>query len=192
MISPKEKAYLHMYPDLAGITEAERRQAMVNLTGAFSSLELNHEGVDLIMAHFEEILWDRVDSGQVKDPRCCRKCGRPLKRLKYGRGECVEGCELRKVHAWDQHYWRRKLPNQDMANTRHLWKVKSLWGLLTDFLDEHKRTDHYLAGIIHGASGRSPLLKDHKIEWETVNSRMAHLTIEAIKGRLKQYTGETA
>jgi len=188
MITNREKALTHIYPDLAGLTRDERRQFMLDVVQCYSSLQLNQAGYEKLMAAFEAELWHRVDIGRAPDPRLCRQCGRPLKSGPKGYGACPEGCERRKVYAWERDYWRKKLPAETSANSRLVWKIKRYWMLLCCYLPENEKNDHYLAGIIaHSTdtpSRRDELLEGDHIAWPRVHPEEARRTIEALKDRL--------
>ena len=188
-MTDREKALLHIYPDLAGMNDLERRDVLRRSTGAVSSADpaVTQEGFERAMAAYETVLWDRVDRGQVKDPRLCTKCGRPLQASVNGMGTCREGCETRKVYAWSRDYWRQRLPRDHAANSRVLWKLRQLWDLAQDYLPESDRTDAYLAGICCKAAKRgSPaaLLISCQIQRDKVSAQQAHGGIEALKDRL--------
>jgi len=188
MITNREKALAHIYPDLAGLTNDERRQFMVDVAQVYSSRQLNQAGFEKLMAAFEAELWHRVDLGRAPDPRLCRTCSRPLTHGRDGYGQCPEGCERRKVYAWKRTYWRDKLPADTSANTRLVWKVKRYWKLLLCYLPEAEQNDHYLAGIIahttDTTSRRDELLEGDSIAWPRVTPEEARRTIEALKDRL--------
>ena len=185
MIESSQKALLHVYPDLAGLAELERRQLLERAAGVVSSSDprLDQEGFERAMASYEAVLWDRVERKVVADPRACRKCGRPMRMVQAGFGECPEGCGRRKVYAWHPRHWRNKLPQGHGANSRQIWKLRQVWGLLKDFLPEEQRTEDYLAAMIATATGQS--LQVHgAFPWHTLTSRQCHLAIEACKDRL--------
>jgi len=190
MITNKEKGLLHIYPGLAGLTDEERRRIMVNKIGVYTSRALDQAGFELAMAEFEKLLWSRVDAGAVVDPRLCRTCGTPLRRLNNGDGACPEGCERRKVYAWTRDYWAGKIPANRRANSRQIWKLKQLWNLLKDYLPAAEQTDSYLAGIIANAGETTVTryLRAGQMNWKAVTSVVAHKSIEALKDRLKYAT----
>jgi len=188
MITKREKALTHIYPDLAGLTPGERRQLMVQTVGVYSSLQLNQAAYEVLMARLEENLWTRVDRGQCPDPRTCTKCGRPLVRLRDGKGQCPELCQTRKVYAWTRDYWRRKLP-REAVSSRQVWKLKQLWSLLVDYLPPDKATHEYLARIIlkaehEDAADLARILRHGHLQWRNLKPKEAHDAIEALKDRL--------
>lgn len=186
MISPREKAFLHIYPDLAHMSDQDRRDVLTHAAGVMSSSDprMSHDGVDRAMAAYEAILWARVDHGVVADPRTCAVCGRPMRHVGSGIGQCPEGCGSRKVHAWDRDYWRKRLPDDHGANSRQLWKLKELWTLLKDYLPESERNESYLAGII-GQGGQPIMEQGRSIAWHRLKSGQANIAIEALKDRLR-------
>jgi hypothetical protein len=190
MISPREKAFLHIYPDLAHMSDQDRRDVLTHAAGVDSSSNpgMSHDGVDRAMAAYEAILWARVDRRVVPDPRACAVCGRPLRHAGGGVGECPEGCGSRKVHAWSRDYWRKRLPAGHGANSRQIWKLKELWSLLRDYLPESDRTDAYLAGIISNsvAGDFEQLLESgNSLAWHRLTANQTNVAIEAIKDRLR-------
>lgn len=188
MISRKHKAMLHVYPALAGLSDSERRRIMLDHTGHYSAREhaFSNQEYESVMAAFETVLWERVAVGRVADPRLCRVCGRPLKVLKQGYGACPEGCERRKVYAWDPHYWRNRVIKPGCANSRLLHKLDQVWGLLLEYLHEDQRDDIYLAGIIAHAGGidKRDILRDGRLDRPRLKSHHVTAAIEAIKDRL--------
>lgn len=191
MISDREKALLHIYPALADIGEEERRNTMMRLANVYSTKQkaLTQQHFEIIMAEFEAVLWLKVEAGTVPDPRSCRKCGRRLQRLDHGVGICRAGHERRKVYAWEEHYWRDRLPQAGRANTRQIHKIKQLWELLTDFLDEDLRDDKYLAKLLSSDTSRV-LSGSGQVDWKKVTAREAHNCIEALKDRLQYSVSE--
>lgn len=194
-MTPREKALLHIYPQLAGLAELERRQVLERAAGAVSASDpgLTQEGFERAMAAYECILWERVDRKACADPRACRVCGRVMRSAPGGIGACPEGCETRKVYAWSRDYWRKKLPASGHANSRLIWKIRELWGLLLDYIPENDRTELYLAGIIYhslSSSHRPPhgvgafLNQSGRIAWEHLTAPQALMAIEALKDRL--------
>ena len=189
-VHPREKALLHIYPDLAGMSDLERREVLSRIAGVVSSSDpaLSQSGYEHAMAAYETILWDRVQRGLIRDPRDCRRCGRRMKPIAGSSyAECPEGCEKRKVYAWAQDYWRKKAPVGFMANSRLVWKIRELWSLLKDYLPEDEQNDHYLAGIMaHAGTGHEPgfFLEGAHLAWHKLDARLAHDVIEALKDRL--------
>ena len=181
MISAKEKAIVHAYPNLIGLSTLERRQHMVKTVGCYSSLELDQARFEHLMASLEELLWTRVEAGTVPDPRACRKCGSALRPEQNGFGVCPRGCERRKVFAWGRTYWRDRLPDRRRANSRQRYMIRNLWGLLQDYLPAEEQTDAYLGGIWRHAAGLAP-----SVPWnvETLSSAHASALIDALKDRL--------
>lgn len=184
------RALLHVYPSMAGIDDAERRRLMVQIAGIYSARQpIGARNFDKLMAEFERILWDRVDAGHARDPRLCRSCGKPLVRLDNGFGACPLNCERRKVYAWTRDYWQsRSSGRAGAASTRQVWKLKQLWTLLQDYLQDVDRTESYLARIIADAAPSQDGLRQTAagdILWDTISLVQAAATIEALKDRLK-------
>lgn len=189
MIKREQLGLLHIYPSMAGLSETERRQIMVETCGVYSSKQLDQGGFDIVMARFEEELWGRVDSGSAPDPRRCRICGRGMipVRGRAGMGQCVEGCEKRKVAAWQKDYWRKRLPQNRQAGRRAVWMLGQLWKTLQDYLEPNQRTGRYLAGILARTDGLSPdrFLDGDRLDWNRISAQAAHRAIDALKDRLK-------
>jgi len=193
MITAREKSLLHIYPDLSGLSDPDRRDILKHCAGVDSTREarLDQEGFERAMASYEQILWDRVDRGVIKDPRLCTVCGRALKADPAGpRAACPEGCESRRVYSWTRDYWRRRLPAAAMANSRQIWKLRQIWTLLQDYLPEAERNDVYLAGIIAhctpgGTDPKAILEPGNAVAWQRVTSQQAHLATEAVKDRIR-------
>ena len=181
---------LHIYPDLAGLSDPERREILLHAAGVDSSSDpvMSHSGCDSAMAAYETVLWDRVERGIVPDPRCCKTCRRPMNHVGGGMGECPEGCGKRKIHAWTRDYWRKRLPAPHGANSRQIWKLKEMWEFLVNYLPESDRNMRYLAGIIAKCSHLNPerlMESETSIAWHHLSSQQVHLATEAIKDRLK-------
>lgn len=193
MITAREKALLHIYPEIAGLSDPDRRDILQRCAGVVSTGDphINQEGFERAMASYEQILWDRVEKGLLKDPRVCSRCGRALKPAPQGRrSQCPEGCESRRVYSWTRDYWRKRLPAAAMANSRQIWKLRQLWALLLDYLPEEERNEFYLAGIVAhctpgGVDPRALLESPFVMAWHRVTSQQAHLSTEAIKDRLR-------
>jgi len=191
MISPQEKALLHIYPDLARISDPDRREILMHAAGVTSSSDpvMNHAGCESAMATYEAILWDRVDQGVIPDPRLCKKCLRPMNHVGGGMGECPEGCGKYKIYAWTRDYWRKRLPAPHGANTRQIWKLREIWTILQDYLPESDRNERYLAGIIAkcskiGVNPQALMESERSIAWHRLTSQQVHLATEAVKDRL--------
>lgn len=181
-------AFLHAYPKLAKMSEMDRRDVLRRKTGCASAGDdgfFKHT-FEAAMAAYETILWQRVEAGDVPDPRACSKCGRRMVRRQGGYGECPEGCEKRKVMAWEQRYWRRNITGPGMASSSQVNKIRELWAMLGDYLPADQRTDAYLHGIFEQAGGAlaDGLLRDGEIQWERLPATGAGMVIEALKDRL--------
>ena len=181
MIKNSQKGLLHIYPDYAELSDPDRRNVLAEKAGVASSADrqMTQAGFEKAMAAYEAILWHRVDEGIVADPRDCRRCA---SRMLRGRKKdyCPACGEHRKVYAWSRTHWRDKLPDAGQANSRQLHKVRELWGLLTDFLPEQKCNERYLGAIAAKACGRAAPILLHNL-----SRHQAHLTIEALKDRLR-------
>ena len=193
-MTPKEKALLHIYPQLARISEADRRNMLQRSAGVVSAGDpaLTQTGFERAMALYETVLWDRVDRGLAPDPRACPVCSRVMKPGRAGMGECPEGCGARKVYAWSRDYWRKKLPSSGQANSRCIHKLRQLWAIIMDYLPEDQRTDAYLAGILYHAqparhrpeSPKSMLESGGVMAWQRLTMTQSLVGIEALKDRL--------
>jgi len=194
-VDARQLGMLHRYPDLAGMSDPERRQVLLDLTGQNSSRGLAQAQFELVMAEFEQILWDRVDVGAVPDPRLCRVCARPLQPVgKAGAGACPEGCERRNVVAWQRDYWRRRVVSIGSASSRQAWMLRRYWNMLCEYLPEDRRSHDYLAAIVchasdpHSASHAERLARIWRsgaIQWSALTATECHKAIEAIKDRLR-------
>lgn len=188
-VDTRQLGLLHSYPALAGLSDGERRDVIEAITGSRTSKGISQEQFELVMAEFELMLWDRVDTGAVPDPRKCTRCGRWMKQLKGPEGECPEGCERRRVGAWQTRYWRGRLGDGDRASTRQIWMLKRMWGLLSDMLPADKRSDAYLAAMITVAlkkPGRThaDLMRGQNLAWDLLTSNECRVGIDAVKDRL--------
>jgi hypothetical protein len=193
-MKPHQLAILHLYPTLAGLSEAERRRVLLEVSGVYSCRQLDQVGFELCMAEFERLLWVRVKSGEAKDPRLCRKCGRAVRHVGGGRGRCPEGCEERQVAAWSIDYWQRRAAAGTGQAARLKHKILELWPLTQDYLDPAKQTEIYFAGIIAKAA-EWPLervLRMGRIVWSALTTSAALKTIEALKDRLHHAVGPGA
>ena len=157
MITKREKALVHIYADAAGLADAEYRTLLEQKTGKRSCADpdFTHANCDAILATLEAVLWDRVDRGEIDDPRG---------RVKYIK---------------DTHYFRRRIPGAGYITTRQRYHIEELWQDLQQFLPEDQRTTAYITGIIRKATGRQDLgtapLKQ---------SEAAHV-IDALQDRLR-------
>lgn len=197
MISAREKGFVHRYAELAGLTEAERRTLMLEEVGVYSSRELNQGTFERLMARLEDTLWSRVGLGLVRDPRHCRQCGSHLERAPGGRGVCLAGCESRKVAAWEEEYWRSKLPARGASSSRQVWRLRQSWNAFRRHVPD--ADDRYLAGIIRRAKrpgdayGPDDLLDaDGRLIWALVTPAAASAAIDALRDRLSHSPSETA
>lgn len=186
----KSIAFLHAYPNLAGLGDQDRRDIMRRNSGCASASDdgwFKHT-FEAAMAAFEIVLWDRVEAGLCKDPRNCRVCGRGLKRKCNGYGECAEGCERRKVFAWERNYWRRNITAPGMASSAQVAKLRELWALLCDYLvPGYETCDAYLFSVLCKAFPKMPdaVLQEEAIQWEKLPALAASFGIEALKDRLR-------
>lgn len=188
-VDNRQLGLLHSYPAVAGLSDTERRDVIEQITGARTSKGLTQEQYELCMAEFEMLLWDRVATGAVPDPRKCTVCGRWMKPVRAALGECPEGCERRRVGAWQTHYWRSRVVPGDRASSRQIWMLKRMWGLLSDMLPADKRTDAYLAAMIVVATrqpGRThaDLMQGGNLDWNRLTSNECRVGIDAVKDRL--------
>jgi hypothetical protein len=185
----RQLGLLHSYPALAGLTDGERRDVIASITGSRTSKGISQEQFELVMAEFELLLWDRVETGAVPDPRKCTVCGRWMKQINGPLGECPEGCESRRVGAWQTRYWRSRLVEDSRASSRQIWMLRRMWGLLSDMLPADKRSDAYLAAMITVAErkpGRThaDLMRGNNLAWDLLTANECRLGIDAVKDRL--------
>jgi hypothetical protein len=177
---------LHEYARYAGMNDLEYRNILRSSSGCVTSTDpsFDEHAFERTMASLETVLWDRVARSIVPDPRYCTVCGRPLRRAKLA--SCPEGCEQRRLSAWSESYWRDRLPREGWINSRQLWKLRQLWGLLTDYLPPEDRTEEYLAGLIARASGRSlSLCVSGRLQWERIPHASATRATDALRDRLR-------
>lgn len=160
-----QKALIHQYARLAGMTRAEYVSALRQAAGVETSKDLTQETFEAAMATIEAILWYRIDEGIVPDPN---RLGRRMER----------------------DYWRRRVPKVGMINSRLKFKLTNLWSVLSRMLAPEKRSEAYLAGIISATTGDSlyDILSGGRIIWTSISARSAHMAIEAIKDRIKYAT----
>ena len=190
ILDAQSKAFLHVYPNLAGLGEKDRRDILRTHTGCASASDdgfFKHT-FEAAMAAYEAILWQRVEMKIVPDPRACTVCGRRMIRTGKGKkGACPEGCETRNITAWETHDWRRNITRRGMASSAAINKLRELWTMLLDYLPPDEQNDTYLHGIIKQAAHKVPagLLLGGCIQWQDLPSPACSLAIEAIKDRLR-------
>jgi hypothetical protein len=187
-ISNKEMAFVHMYAQMANLTEPERRQIMLDETGCWSSKQLDRQSFERLMIALEKVLFWRVEIGQARDPRHCSRCETPMRQLRGGRGLCPACGHSRQIYAWTDNYWASRSTPSGKADRRTIYRLTRMFGLLSDYLPEHQRNDVYLAGII-AQSDRSAAVSytdsSGKMLWHLVPALAAGRAIEAIKDRLR-------
>lgn len=164
MTSTREKALVHIYADLAGLTRQEYRAILHNTAGVATSKNLDQDGFERVMSVLEASLWNRVAEGVVADPRTDPRHAR-----------------------MNPTYWRSRTPGKGTCNSRLRWKLDRIWDLLAPMLPEEERNEGYLAAIIANAGGieREGWFDGYRIQWERVPYRAAYLAVNALNDRLR-------
>ena len=159
MITKREKAWVHIYADAAGLTDAEYRALLEDKTGKRSCADpdFTHANCDTILAALEAVLFDRVDRGEVPDPR--------------GRHKYIK----------DEHHFRRRIRGPGFITTRQHHETQELWTDLQQFLPEENRGVDYVTRIIAKATGRTKLGNGSG----PLKQSEAANVIDALKDRLK-------
>ena len=152
--SKRQKYLVHLYPQLAGLADVERRRVLSDATGQASAADprLTQRDFDRVMAQYEALLDYRVQEGFVPAP--------PKSKIPNIR------------------HWRNRLAGPGEMNTRLRHKMLGLWKRLIPFLPPEERNFRYLGRIASKACGQ----RDNEI-WE-LKAWQAGLTIEALKDRL--------
>lgn len=150
------------YKRWARLDDATYRDILQRAASCNSSKFLTQRQFETVMGWLETLLWDRADAGMVPTPAGVQR-----------------------------YYWRHKVPEEGMLNSRMRWKLNNLWQLLSDYLPQEERTETYLAGICVRAAGRdiADLLHGGCIQWEKLPQSAALLVMEALKDRLKYAVG---
>ncbi len=188
-VDRKQLGLLHLYPAMAGISDADRRAILARFTGQPTSKGITQPQFEIVMAEFERVLWVGVDAGRIIDPRLCITCRRPMTRINGSiYGDCPEGCGPRAVIAWTRDHWRKRVIGDGRASSRQIWKLQRYWGLLEDCLPRDRQWQRYLAAIIaKGSQGRitsDALMDGDNIDWTRLSADDCRIAIEAIKDRL--------
>ena len=152
--SKRQKYLVHLYPALAGLSDAQRRDVLRTVTGYASAANrrLTQRDFDRVMAHYEALLDYRIQEGFVERP--------PRKKVS------------------NLHYWRDRLRDPGEMTTRQRWKMFELWKMLKEYLPPEQRTLEYLAAIAAKATGQ------HVNSIFDLQAWQAGLVIEALKDRL--------
>jgi hypothetical protein len=95
------------------------------------------------------------------------------RRTPDGRAKLPKGLKI--------NYWRSRKPGHGMCTTREVHKIRTLFLELQDYLDEERKTEGYLWGMVLKSCGLKKLksLFDLK-SWQALN------VIEALKERIAQ------
>jgi hypothetical protein len=132
MIHPQQKALLHIYKGAAALSDPSYRQYLAQAAGVSSAADprFNQAGFETAMASLETVLFQRVETGEVPDPR--------------GRSRYIQ----------DEYYWRNRLPRSGQITSRQAHRIEELWSDLVSFLPVHQQTLDYLGAIVRKATGK--------------------------------------
>jgi hypothetical protein len=155
-----QKGILKSYQRYAGLADPDYRALLHQQTGATSSRDAH-----LTQYHFDALM--------------------PLLEIRAHLAETngrAVGRKPPKLTDW--YYWRNRSPERGKASSRELWKISNaqgsgLWDLLTPYLPESERTEHYLRAIAAHACGLRKVEHLHEL---TVGQ--CGMLIEALKDRL--------
>lgn len=156
MIAHSQKMLLHIYAQAADLSDPTYRNYLAQAAGVASAADpaFTQDGFDVAMAALETVLFQRVDAGEVEDPR--------------GRNRYIR----------DEFYWRNKLPRSGLINSRQAHRIKELWGRLCEWLPPEQRNLDYLGAIVRKSTGkRDP-------GWSALTSYQASHLIDALQDRL--------
>ena len=169
MIHNRQKMLIHIYKEAAELTEAYYRELLVRHAGYRSAAAKSfpQHGFDLVMAALETVLFDRVDQGIVPDPIGSNR------------------------HIRSRDYWRGRLVQTGMINTRQLHQITALWNQLAPmigFADPNApNAMHYIMRIVCRSIGREI------VGLESLSLSEASNLIDALKDRLSYaYLQESA
>lgn len=157
-IGNREKMYVHIYRDLAGMPEMRYRQLLLKYSGCESVADRDFDPVHfrLVMAALEAALFERVAAGEIESP--------------IGRNRYVR----------DDGYWRREASKVDppgRITSGQVGKINELWNLLRPSLGD-KWTPSYFAAIAARCTGSSDIGR------RPLNNREAKIVIDALQDKL--------
>lgn len=154
----KSKGLVQLYRRYAGMPDPIYRERLHQCTGARSSRDAHLCGY-----HFEAFMPLMESAAHLAETN----------------GMAV-GKKPRKIQDW--YYWRNRYRPPGLATYAQLHAITTSWEQLRPYLLESERSDQYLLGIIHHATGDSvPAL-------HALHSHQASLVIDALKDRLRYAT----
>jgi hypothetical protein len=156
-IGNREKMYVHIYRDLAGMKELRYRQLLQKYSGCESVADRDFDPVHfrLVMAALEAALFERVASGEIPSP--------------VGTSPYVR----------DEGFWRDEAAKVDppgRITSAQVGKINELWNLLRPSLGE-KWTPQYFAQIVSRCT-RAPDVGERPL-----NNREAKIVIDALQDK---------
>lgn len=165
MIQKSEKKLIHIYAHAAGLTDPEYRAILQEITGKFScaDMEFSHADCDRALAALEGVLFDRVARGLMPSP---------LGRSRFIRSE------------W---HFRERVArvSSGLLSPRHEHRILQLWSQLSEFLDDPRCRDDYLAAIVRKSTGVSkPLAALTRSEAQSVLNALSDRLRYALKTSL--------
>lgn len=157
-IGNREKMYVHIYRDLAGMKELRYRQLLLKYSGCESVADRDFDPVHfrLVMAALEAALFERVAAGEIPSP--------------VGTSPYVR----------EETYWRKQAQKQDppgQITSAQLGKINELWNLLRPSLGE-KWTPQYFAAIAARCTGATDIGR------RPLNNREAKIVIDALRDKV--------
>jgi len=155
VIHTSQKMLLHVYAQAGGINDPTYRNVLRALAGVSSAADpaMTQTGFEQAMASLETMLFTRVHAGDVPSP--------------IGKSRYIQS----------EFYWRKKLPQTGLINSRQRSLIDQLWNRLFEFLPQEKADSGYLAAMIVKATGR------HVDVWN-LSHQEAGCVIDALKDRL--------
>lgn len=147
---------MQIYRRAANLTIADYRDILRRHSGCVSSRDnaWTQTAFEETMAAVETVLWSRVDSGSVPDPRG----------------------HIRQIR--DEFYWRKRRSQPGMINSRQYHLIQRLWSDLVQLLPPDQRSTRYCAAIVSRATGK------RDIGVTALTSSEAAAVIDALRDRL--------
>ena len=156
MIKNRQKFLLHEYKRAAHLSDPDYRDILKRYASVTSAADkrMKQSGFEAAMAALETRLFLRVASGEIPNP---------IRHSKYIKSES---------------FWRDKLPDKNVINSRQARKITDLWERLQEYIPPECRNMKYLGGILYHATGR------RDVGYYALSHHEASHLIDALKDRL--------
>ena len=134
MINSSQKMLIHIYKSAAALDDPSYRNLLREFAGVESSAspDMGNREFDRVISALERVLFDRVHSSLVPDPR-----------------------PHRYIH--DEFYWRHRCHGDGYITTRQSHRIESLWSALLPTLPSENQNLSYLRAIMSRATGKPNL-----------------------------------